>query len=1142
MAGLSPVSGAHSPCNHKDATLSMLRAYDVGSDSIPKAVEMTKRFFLGTDGSLQKTSYLDASTFESFRIKVDGIRPMGRLLHLFASNKQRNWAIIRGISEDGHLASTRRNDKVFQEHPEGSDWVMLDIDNESLPSETIPYSKEAIVWVIENKLPAEFRGVTCYYQFSSSAGVCKADGALLKSGLCVHLFFFLNRRVQGKKLAAYLRLQCMTSGFYRIDNNKGGVATITHGIDPAPIRSAVQVHYISNPIIAKGVTCLLSEKDREGFIDGDCETVQLPELPANIVSSADLEQSRRLTSWKEANGYRKVVSQVHTENGIATVAYFKPAIEGISRVGRNLVGVKMGSWQKPNDICTLVLENENSPGSWYVLRAEPSSARRYDGTKIPLREFSDSAYLYVRDELQWLIDVPYQLFQLTAEGRLPEIDSFATAQHSLILAPTGSGKTYRMTEWMGTKSSSTLVIYVAQTIPLVNQMGSDLAANNIPYHHYDGFDYFYTPNKGIFLTTNESLHKILGVVGMSRYVLVVDEFHRALDDFARSDTRLSEFKVAITQAERVVYMTGTLTAIQRNMLGEIVSSILGRRITAAGYCCYEFPSVKQYPLHILNLSTFQSDFIDLFERYSELHKNNQPIPQTVIILNTSRMEIFNQIVSHYDLGEVIEVVSRPENLPLEIEAARTTRKPILIASPLFSIGLNFECDPEVLWCRFDKLDADTSQIVQTINRANRGVVACSVKIYAGEIDQKPFVFPHPNSVRAKLAAIVEDESELSNPGYDTPMMLDRMIYNKYRTIERNTNKSLGMLIRENAFQNYIVAEMFHTPRRDKAKHNQYGRFRDSGNAVYDQSVVDWYDRIMPNRHVMFLLEDAKKLAQKHRVNYKAAEQRTDRDFEEEELALIMHICQLALPAQARKVRIAKLEILFGMREPWMTDSRKAGKFSQNKKASALKLKELIHLVDALGRLATGELDGLSFAIKLNKDKKIQKGFVALATGERDFISVNESFEQLAKLRDVYRKSRSAESKGKAESFAAGLIVELMGELGVVFAVEGRGRNKQINLSSPILPSTWNFPSMLAQLHLLIELLESFPDAQPLEWEWAPINYTFGLISTCVKCKSFYLGRCLRGDAVDFGEWGIHEPLGIDSSWQKCGDFAPRRES
>jgi hypothetical protein len=1143
MAGLIRMSGVVQPCEPEMATLTVLQACEmIGNDSIPHPVEMTKRFYLGANGELRKTSYPDAIFFDAFRVHVDGIRPMGGLLHQIANAKQRNIAIIRGIGSEGALASVKRNDPQFPEHPDGTDWVMLDIDNVPAPPGITPYSLAAIVWLVANKLPVEFRDVTCYYQFSSSAGVCDANGKLLKSGLCAHLFFFLDRRVPGKMLAAYLRQECLTSGFYTIDNNKGGVATLTYGIDPAPIRSAVQLHYVANPIVGKGVVCLLANKDRDGFINGARDTVQVPELAGNIIATTDLEQNRTLSAWKDAHGYKKAISQVHTANGIATTTYYKPTQEGVIGTGRVMTGVKMSTWKTADDVCTLVLEQENSPGSWYVLKVTPNIARRRDGTTIPLKEFSESAYAYVRDELQWFFENPYRSCSLLADGHLPAIDSFARARHSLILAPTGSGKTFQMTTWMAAKSSSTFVIYVAQTIPLVNQMAADLAANNTSYHHYQGFNYFFTPRTGIFLTTNESLPKILDALEMTRYVLVVDELHRALDDFARDGRRFNNFKNAITQAQRVVYMTGTLTAIQRNMLSEIVGGILGRRLTETDYCCYEFQSVKQNPLHIRHLKYFQSDVIGLFKRYAELNGEGQSIPQTVLIMNTSKMETFIQIFASYGLTEQVEVVSRPENTPDEIETARTTTRPILVASPLFSIGLNFECEPEVLWCRFDRLDADTSQINQTINRANRHEVACSVRIYADYIDERPFVFPLKQSVRDSLEAMIEDESVLSNPGFDMPMMLDRVTYNEYRKIEKNVYKSLGTLINDDAFQNYVVEELIGAPERDQEMHEEYREFFEAAQAEYDNRVLEWCSSIGSNRPIMMLLDDAQRLAEERRNNFKSDSPRTEREIEDEELAIIMAICRLEHPVHARKVEIAKLKRLFGVREPWLSDRLNTQNYRGSKKVSAGKLGELIHLIETLGELAAGKIDGRSLAVKLNQDKKLQRGFLALATGEKDYVAMQKSFDKLENLKAIDRSTRSVDSKRKAEGFAVKLLLELLKEIGIFFKLEADERGKwHLNLAKPIVSPTWDFAAMVNQLNLFVELLKVFPDDQPLVWG-APQNYIYSDILTCVGCKSFYLGRCLRGNAVDFTEWGIEENLEISGLWDECQTFAPRRNN
>ncbi|KXS31649.1 MAG: hypothetical protein AWT59_2208, partial [Candidatus Gallionella acididurans] len=616
-----------------------------------------------------------------------------------------------------------------------------------------------------------------------------------------------------------------------------------------------------------------------------------------------------------------------------------------------------------------------------------------------------------------------------------------------------------------------------------------------------------------------------------------------LDDFARNNQRLNTFKSAIINAERVIYMTGTFTTIQRNMLSEIVGGILGRRLTETDYCCYEFPSVKQNPLHIRHLKFFQSDVIGLFKGYADLNSKGQPIPQTVLIMNTSRMELFNQIFSRYGLTEQVEVVSRPESDASEIEAARTTHRPILVASPLFSIGLNFECEPEILWCRFDRLDADTSQINQTINRANRGEVACSVRIYADYINETPFVFPLKQSVRESLLSMIEDESVLSNPGFDMPMMLDRMTYKDYREIEKNVYKSLGTLRSDNAFQNYVVEELTGAPERDQEMHEEYREFFEAAQAEYNDRVLEWCNSIGPNRPIMMLLDDAQRLAEERRKNFKSDSPRTEREIEDEELAITMAICRLEHPVHARKVEIAKLKRLFGVREPWLSDRLNAQNYRGSKKVSAEKLGELVHLVETLGELSAGQINGTSLAVKLNQDKKLQRGFLALATGEKDYVAMQKSFEKLENLKAIDRSTRSKNSKQKAEGFAVELLLELLEEIGIGFDSDEDEKGKRhLNLAKSLVSSTWDFASMVGQLNLFVELLKAFPDDQPLEWGWKPQNFVYSDISTCVGCKSFYLGRCLRGNAVDFTEWGIENTWGISGIWDECKTFAPRRNN
>jgi len=257
----------------------------------------------------------------------------------------------------------------------------------------------------------------------------------------------------------------------------------------------------------------------------------------------------------------------------------------------------------------------------------------------------------------------------------------------------------------------------------------------------------------------------------------------------------------------------------------------------------------------------------------------------------------------------------------------------------------------------------------------------------------------------------------------------------------------------------------------------------------------------------------------------------------------MAICRLQEPTQARRVSIAKLQVLFGVREPWLSDRLNEQNNRGSKKASAGKLIELIHLVETIDELSAGKIDGSSLAVKLNRDKVLQKGFLALATGEKSYVGMQKSFEKLENLKAIDRSTRSKDSKQKAEGFSVEWLLELLEEIGIFFEREADERGKlHLNLAKPLVSPTWDFPAMVSQLNLFVELLKVFPDDQPLQWGWIPSNDVFSDVSTCLGCKSFYLGRCLRGYAVDFSEWGIELGLGIDSTWGNCRSFSPRRNN
>lgn len=1099
---------------------------------------MAKKYVMNEAGQVESIPYQNALQFKAAAFDVCNIIQLGRLVKRLS--KMQHLCLIRGLAKNHKLRNTWRTKDVFPEHPDGTPWVMLDIDGVEVPDSIDVLSTDAIKWLIQEKLPVEFHTAFCFYQFSSSAGILNESGTLLKSGLRVHLFFMLNRRVKGTHLAAYLKNFCIDSGFYSLGANSTGVAYMKYGIDPAPIVTATQPHYVSHPIMDENVTCILPSHRRDGWIAAIRTVVTIPEIPVNIIQTVKHRHHELRVNWQQQNGYTRHKVRVQMRDGIASQEYYKPS-QGAAAVtvGRVLMSAELMQGDK---ICRLYFEDEGTPGSWYVMRYQPQLARRYgDNEMIALQELSESAYLHVKNVLGWFSEVPNQKLSLNEAGYIPAITSFAAAKHSLILAPTGSGKTTAVINYMQQHSASALVIYVAQTIPLVNQMQEDLRKAELECFYYKGFDYTCPPAAGIFVTTNESMPRIIKALEykMISYRVIVDEIHMALDDFAKSNKKLTNFWKAVSGARSVLYMTGTFTETQRLMLESGIAKISGGQLTSDQYCCYEFAPVKRNPLFICDQATYATDLVNLLEYYQEKVKNGEPIPRTLLLMSTSKMELYRNLVDKYGLTNYACIVSRPESDQEEIEEARIGDEAILISSPLFSTGLNLASQPQLLICSFAYVDVDTSRIVQTINRVNRGDVACEVRIYAGNLDESPFEFPPKKYLHDSLSGMMEAEADFTNNGFDMPMMLDRLVYGEYRKIECNTNKALAHLIKYDEFQNYQVIEQEQKTTICKAKDEVIINARKEARATYDYNVIQRYPS-MGSCDVTVHFWRLRELIDEKRNTWREQEReyrRTDREIEEDALAVVMHLCQLSEPRQARQASIYKLRVLFGDQPPWLSDHLKSEHYVYWAKAAATKTAELMPLVLVMNELANGNIDGYKFATKLNQDKTMIRAFKALVADDKGYVAINRQFDLLAKLRDDARKNGSKTNKAKCNKYALLLMADLLEPLGVTFPVSGVGRDKRTDYGNPIMPA-WDYVGMLKHLSHRKALLEAFPDGiayvnRELDPE-GPHAYTIG---TCRQCMFFDASCCAIGKRIDWSEegdecWDYDKPETLDG----CDDF------
>lgn len=1091
----------------------------VASDQI-----MAKQFFLKDDGAIGTDSYPLISTFRSFPMRITSLDTLhGLIQHTGAGGKS---ILIQGVSPNGPLKKTPRNMETFPPHPEGAQLVMLDIDGIPVPEGMSVLSTDAIEWLIAAKLPPEFSNVRCIYQFSNSAGIKKPDGTPLKMGLRVHLFFMLAQRANLRMLAGYLQQHCLDTGFYSIGPNKGGVVALTYGIDMSLLVNSVQPHYIAPPVIGDGIECDLAPEDRLGFIQGEQEAVVLPEIDPHAYSKSMGAGANLRIEWQKANGYIRTATKIMTKKGpVTTVSYRAPGQSHELRRGRELRDIEL-----KEDKCILYFTDENSAGSWFVRESCPHLAERWGyGPTVPLTELSEDAYNKIL-ELGWITDGFHQSMTLTPEGYLPEFSSFIVSRYSLILAPTGSGKTYAAIQWMKEKQNELTIVYVAQTIPLVDQMYQDLTNNNVTNKvHYTDFHSEYSsfsqyrPRNAVIVTTNESLpgiFKRFEEMG-EHFYLIIDEVHLALDDFARNNTRLKNFESAMQRARACLFMTGTFTDTQHMFLASRLSSLNGGVLTHTYYTCYDFAPVKQNPLFIRKLAYFQADVVQLFENLALMLANDERLPRVVLIMNTSRMEVFRKLVETYGLEDLAQIVSRQECLPEDIEQARVGTQPILIASPIFSVGLNFECPPEIFWCRFDKLNSDTSRIVQTINRANRNEVACNVAIYVEATSREPFRFPLDKRLEQELRARFEGELPLVNPSFDMPLLLNRKAYSERRNIEMNPVKALGHLIEYDAFQNYTVVEEESYQAGSKADNELFKAHKKISRATYDEKVIEYrYRRPMGFMHSLLQLEN---VARTRKTNFKAkSAMRTARDIEGEELANVMELCQLADEEVqlARKVKVRSLRILMGEITPYLGDQFSANHYTEWGKAAALKTTSLLTVLAIVKALRSGRMDGFDFAKHLTRSSTLRAGFEALATSEPDWESLNKEFDELKLLRAAARESSA--NREAAQKLALEFTEQLLERIGIFFPREKVGRETIIDFTQPRVPSHWNFDEIERTLRQRGQMFNDLPSGHKKLFDENDakdqcVSYS---VLECEDCRFLDNRACVLGNLIEWSPFGL----------------------
>jgi hypothetical protein len=1099
-----------------------------------KGVGMCKSYTLDLDGSLKVESYGKASNFSVKSHRVNGIADMAELL---VKLSQRHFSVlIRGKPKGALPFTVKRNLDTFSEPEHGCLWVMLDFDGIKLPDGLSPISVEGVEWLV-SKLPPQFHKASYFYQFSASAGIVDPlTKQPRKPGISVHVFFWFDRPVPGPLMASFLAIHCIDTGFYEKAFDRGGSPRIVLGIDDSVIKNAVQPHYVALPQIGPGVECHLAPGDRQGLIDKQWPAVVLPDLEPRLFGDAQGMLQRLRGEWQVANGRVKATSlTIRPGAGAAVTTYYKDPSNDPTKLGRTFVRGELVTKQRSDaesrTFVRLYFEGESSPGSWYVAQAKPTTARRYgDYQEESLKPFSEGAYTYVRDELKWFDDVPLHDMTLTEDGYLPDLNTFITAGVALLLAPTGSGKTAAFIRHVRPLvARGQIFIYAAQTIALTKQMRDDLAAQEVPWVHYSDLPPGSEMRAGVYVTTNKSLHKILAKAknwGVN-FHLVIDEWHAALDDFMKGEQKARELGEAISMARRTLLMTGTITELQKKQTLEVVRKAKPGR-TSEIFGVYRFAPVHKRPLLWANLSGLGAAFVALLRSYRDLKKQGKPLPRVVIIAPMSAMKQFELLLQEHELADLSLVISREESSPDEIEAARVSDLPILITSPLFSTGLNFEHPPVRLWAYFGNLPVDTSQVIQTVNRANRGGVPCEVRLFVGRPDSSAPPPLHPEGIRSDIEAVLLDESEV--PGeIDPHFMLDRMTYNSSRDkIDKNTGRALFALCENDGIQNYTIVKDWVDDLSPTAEDKEtFERAKAQAKEGYRRDV-----EVAADNHVglptSLLLSGWERQAERKGAFWDQT--MIPKVASDQEKAIAATLTGNANHFKRHQgPNVGVLRKLFADTPPWLSGQYTSKVGGEQPKVAAQKTLAMLDVIDLLERLSEGKIDGVEFALKLRL-KKPRQGFMAMSLGERDMLARDKLLKQLD---DLYGKleGASAKQRGELKQQMFKAVLPKFKDMGVAFKKTKRSDGHQcLDPAKPEVPP-WDWVELRLRLELLAASLTNRTTvaadkvATGLRWPGGPIAKS--LCDRCAHCDID--GLCSLG-----GSATLHDD---EPTEQQCHLFA-----
>jgi len=251
------------------------------------------------DGAIQTTPYDRAASFDAKLFEVSSIYDVAKLLGKVLEPDPHSF-LIRGVPKQGEgLKNVRRkksdNGGIFEPSP-GHCWLPIDLDDlESPITNAVTTDDNGVVTgivdpdayvrsVIATHLPDYLHDATCYYQFTSSAGVKGWDKARLR------LHFWLSEPIADSVLHdvwANHHVKCVDRAIYR---------------DVQPIYTAAPKFVgMSDPCSGW----------RSGLIEGSSPTVTI--TPAHLVEPADVIAKRQKDAKRLERQKRTTFNQSRLE-------------------------------------------------------------------------------------------------------------------------------------------------------------------------------------------------------------------------------------------------------------------------------------------------------------------------------------------------------------------------------------------------------------------------------------------------------------------------------------------------------------------------------------------------------------------------------------------------------------------------------------------------------------------------------------------------------------------------------------------------------------------------------------------------------------------------------------------------------------